>query len=229
MQPVETLTAAEREQMFRLLMRYFEGTTRNQFEQDLAEKESVILLRDRATEQVQGFSTLMRIHTIVDDQPIVAFFSGDTIVEHSYWGESLLPRLWSQHVFALAATIPAAHAFWFLISSGYKTYRFLPLFFREFYPTYARSTPPDLQRILDRLAQQKFGDQYDPRHGIVRLPHATPLRPEVAQITERRLRDPHVAFFAAANPGHMRGDELACLTEIRLDNLTAAGKRMVGG
>ena len=40
------------------------------------------------------------------------------------------------------------------------------------------------------------------------------------------MRDRHVAFFAEKNPGHERGDELICLTELSYENLTAAGRRM---
>ena len=32
--------------------------------------------------------------------------------------------------------------------------------------------------------------------------------------------------FAALNPGHVRGDELACVTELTPQNLTSAGRRM---
>ncbi len=64
---------------------------------------------------------------------------------------------------------------------------------------------------------------------MVRLAHATPLRPGVAELESRHLRDPHVAYFTAANPGHARGDELACLTEVHPSNLTPAGRRMLEG
>jgi hypothetical protein len=170
----------------------------------------------------------MRMQTTVDGAPVVAFFSGDTIIDQGAWGETVLPRLWAQHVFGLAAAIPSARAYWFLISSGYKTYRFLPVFFRTFYPTYSAPTPPHAQRTLDALARLKFPDEYDPASGVVRFAQATPLRPGVADLSEARLSDPQVAFFVAANPGHAAGDELACLTEIAPANLTAAGRRMLG-
>jgi hypothetical protein len=62
----------------------------------------------------------------------------------------------------------------------------------------------------------------------VRFPEPTPLRSGLAELKPARLRDPHVAFFVRANPGHARGDELACLSEIEYHNLTPAGGRMVG-
>src|ERR1700690_1615959 len=78
--PLARLTAEARDRMYVLLTTYFARTCRGRFDADLAEKESVVLLRDRDTEEIQGFSTFMRIEISVNERDIVAFFSGDTIV-----------------------------------------------------------------------------------------------------------------------------------------------------
>lgn len=230
--PSAATTSGDREQMYRLLAAYFTGTRRDQFEADLAEKEAVVMLRDEKSGQVQGFSTFMRIAARIDGADVAAFYSGDTIVAREYWGETMLSQLWSRTVLAEADRIrterPAARVYWFLICSGYKTWRFLPVFFREYYPNPATPTPPRMKRILDTLGQRKFGDQYLAGPGIVRFRRATPLRHGVADVTEQRLRDPRVAFFSRMNPGHAEGDELACLTEVSRANLTRAGERMAG-
>lgn len=220
-----SLTPAEQAGMYRLLTRYFAGVTRERFEQDLAEKDWVILLE--AGGEIVGFSTLMHSRTEVGGQPVIAVFSGDTIVARESWGESELPRLWIRHVLSVTAG-EEARVFWFLISSGYKTYRFLPVFFREFYPTCARPTPAFAKQVMDHLAGAKFGAEYDQAAGVVRFREATPLQDGVAEVTERRRKDPHVAFFVQANPGHAAGDELVCLCELTPENLTAAGRRMLG-
>jgi hypothetical protein len=223
---VVELRPPEQARMYCLLTKHYVNVTPAQFGSDLAEKEWAILLRDSAG-TIQGFSTLMRLRIAVAGEPVVAFFSGDTIIAPAHWGQSTLARLWAQHVFGLAATIHDASVYWFLISAGYKTYRFLSVFFRVFYPTCARPTPPHIQHILDTLAFHKFPTEYDPTSGIVRLRATTPLRAGIADVTPQRLHDPHVAFFVAANPGYAQGDELACIAEISPHNLTAAGRRMV--
>lgn len=222
------LTRAERASMYALLDTYFANVTERQFAADLAEKQWVILLRDRDSGTISGFSTLMRFDVSVDGSPVVGIYSGDTIVAREYWGESVLPRVWSRYTFSIAASIREARVYWLLICSGYKTYRFLPVFFREFFPTYERETPTATRRLIDVLARTKFGPAFDAERGVVRFRESSPLQPGVADVTDRRLRDPHVAFFAAANPGHTRGDELVCITELVPSNLTPAGKRMVG-
>ncbi len=225
------LTADERDQMYALLQTYFSGVARGRFEADLQEKETVILLRDARSDSIRGFSTLMRLGAHVGDRDVVAFFSGDTIVDREHWTESVLSRIWGQTVFAeadrIAAERPSTRIFWFLICSGYRTWRFLPVFFREFYPNANTPTPPSVRRILDTLASRKFGDQYLPGPGIVRLRAPTPLRPGVADVSHERLRDPRVAFFVRMNPGHANGDELACLAELSRANLTRAAQRMM--
>lgn len=225
------LDTEARAAMCDLLNTFFENVTRAQFEQDLAEKEWIFVFTD-SNGQIQGFSTLMRIALTVDDRPVVAVYSGDTIIHPDFWHEMELPKLWGRHVFDLAADVraqqPEARVYWFLISSGYKTYRFLPVFFNTFYPSFRQPTPPHAQRVLDALARTKFGDQYEAESGIIRFATSSPLREGVAEVDDRRLKNPDIAFFVERNPRHAAGDQLACLVEIDLANITAAGQRMLG-
>jgi hypothetical protein len=45
-------------------------------------------------------------------------------------------------------------------------------------------------------------------------------------IPQERLKDSHIRFFQTKNSGYEQGDELVCLTEIKEENLTPAGRRM---
>jgi len=121
-----------------------------------------------------------------------------------------------------------AEALWCQVLADARAGRMQPRYDREFYPTYQHPTPPHVRRLLDAAAGRRFGPRYNAEQGIVRLKHATPLRPGVADIDAGRLHNPHVAFFAAANPGHTAGDELVCLTRLTPANLTSAGRRVTG-
>ena len=55
--PAATLGDAEREQMFLLLSDYFDGVTRERFDADISEKESVILLREDHGLRLSGEQT----------------------------------------------------------------------------------------------------------------------------------------------------------------------------
>ena len=220
------LSPATVDEMVQLFSEHYELACPEHFRCDLAQKDQVVLLREERQGTLQGFSTLAVYTTTVQGREVGVIYSGDTIIRPAFWGTPALPSVWIKRVLALAAQLPQP-VYWLLISSGYKSYRFLPVFYREFYPRYDYPTPPEQQAILDELAQQQFGAQYDAASGLVRFESgATPLRPGVADVSEERQRNPHIRFFLARNPGHAQGDELVCLTRIAWENLTSAGQRM---
>jgi len=228
--PRHALTRSDLRQMYGLLETYFENTSRRQFDQDLAEKDSVILLR-APDSTVAGFSTLMKLTATVQGRSVVGFFSGDTIIGREHWGSSLLGRMWLRTVFSesdrIHAQSPDQLVYWFLICSGYKTWRYLPIFFRTYLPHPETCASAFDHEALHSLAAKKFGDEYDSGAGVIRLHRKTPLRRGVAELTGQRLRDPMVEFFLRLNPGHAGGDELACLARLSRSNLTSAGLRLL--
>ena len=128
---------------------------------------------------------------------------------------------------SLRRTLPDPRCFWLLLSSGYRTYRFLPVFWREFFPRHDGLPPPEMSHFLTQLAKRQFGGSFDPKNGVVRFTNPQRLRTALADVPVGRKHDPHVAFFLQRNPGHASGDELVCLTELCADNLTKAGRRMM--
>ncbi len=226
---VAELSASDRDDMFVLMDRHYENIDRNTFEADLAEKRWVILVRAVDPGILCGFSTQMLLDVVVDHRPVVALFSGDTIIDREYWGDQALTRVWGNFALSLIDELPSGQLYWFLISAGYKTYRFLPVFFREFYPRYDAATPSGVQGVIDALARHKFPDFYERTSGVVRV-HADQyrLREGVADVTPSRRRDPHVTFFVERNPGHVRGDQLCCIAPITRENFTAAAYRVLG-
>ncbi|MCX6951148.1 MAG: hypothetical protein NTV51_03040 [Verrucomicrobia bacterium] len=220
------LSAGERDAMFALLAEHFEGVTRDQFERDLAEKNWVVRLHHG--DRLVGFTTLLVGESVFDGRTLTAIYSGDTIVAPEAWGSPALARAWIASVNHLRATLPPRPCYWLLLTSGFRTYRFLPVFWQQFFPHHARSTPPATQRLLDHLAGERYGGAFDRASGVVRFPHPQSLRATLASVPAGRIADPHVAFFLRRNPLHAAGEELVCLTEIHEGNLTAAGRRMVG-
>jgi len=223
----EALTAPERAEMFDLLAAHFDGVTAGQFARDLDEKHWV--LRIRRAGRLVGFSTLQVLETAYLGRPVHVVYSGDTIVAPEAWGSPILARAWIALVREIQTSAPGAPWYWLLLSSGFRTYRFLPVFWQQFWPRHDAPTPPAEQGLLGALARQRFGDQFDEAAGIVRFEQPQRLRTMLALVPDQRVADPHVAFFLSRNPGHAEGDELVCLTDLGEANLTAAGRRMVRG
>ena len=227
--PVAALTAAERAAMLRLMQAHYDGVDEAGFTADLDEKDRVVMLRREGA--IVGFSTLTELRLNVGDISVTAFFSGDTVVSSVARGDPELARTWGHAVFGAADRIreraPERRVYWLLISAGYKTYRFLPLFFRRYHPGHDQEPDPCECSVRDALAHARYGARYDALSGIVRLARPTPLRAGVADV-DARLRDPHVATFVRLNPGHVHGDELVCIAAVDRSNLTRAGQRMLG-
>jgi hypothetical protein len=223
--PRTELTAPQKQEMFRLLGQHFEGISPQQFARDLAEKNLALLLY--RGDLLVGFTTQLAYTTIFDGQPVNVIYSGDTIVSPEAWGTMTLPRAWVAGVTALRATLPPGRCFWLLLTSGFRTYRFLPVFWREFFPRFDRATPLEIDRLLVQLATERFGAEFDAQAGVVRFAHPQRLRPGLQEIPPGRESDPHTTFFLGRNPGHVNGDELVCLTEVCPENLTRAGRRMM--
>jgi len=224
--PRSVLTSVERHEMFSLLDRHFEGVTPEQFDRDLNEKHWVLRLRRDG--RLVGFSTLQLVEAEHRGRLVRVVYAGDTIVAPEAWGSPVLARAWIALVRAIQASASDAPWYWLLLSSGFRTYRFLPVFWRQFWPRCDAATPSAEQDLMRVFARLLFGDQYDEAAGVVRFSHPQRLRSALADVPSARSIDPHVAFFLLRNRGYTQGDELVCLTDLSDTNLTAAGRRMVG-
>ncbi len=223
--PRAELTTGEQEALFTLLTAHFQGVTRERFAADLAEKNWILFLEEEG--RLRGFSTL-RIYATDGPgaEPLTVIYSGDTIVEQGAWASAALPKSWIAAVRALRQRHPRGRLLWLLLTSGFRTYRFLPVFWRDFWPRPGSETPTEVRALIDHLARERFGPLFDAASGVVRFPEPQVLREGFGAIPQGRLADPHVAFFLEQNPGWVQGDELVCLTELTEANLTPAGRRM---
>ena len=210
----DALTDEQIAGMLRVHRTLYDRVDPDRFVADLAEKDEVVLLTD-ADGTIRGYTTLV----VYRDPVGWVLFSGDTGVERCAWGTSALQVGWLAAALRWHDEVGPLH--WLLLAGGPRTYRYLPVFFREHWPRPDRATPDDLRARIEALATRRYGGRY--RDGVVRL-EQPPLRPEHDVV---RPDDPHDAFFRRANPGWTEGDELVCLTVVRPDNLTDAGRRIL--
>ena len=226
---VAHLTDDHRDAMFALMDRHYANVLRPAFEADLDEKQWVIQVCDSVNGRLRGFSTQRLLNVEVEGQPITALFSGDTIIDREYWGDQALVHIWGRLALSIIDAHPDAELYWFLISKGYKTYRFLPVFFHEFFPRHDRPTPGWAATVIEALSRSRYPEEFDADASVIRASSQQYcLREGVADITHERLSDPHVRFFQARNPGHMHGDELCCLAPLTRANFTRAAYRVIG-
>ena len=224
---VRALDQATRDAAFVLLRATYDGTSRERFEHDLAEKQHIILLNDRESGALKGFSTVL-VRAI--DSPrgeATVVFSGDTVIDRAYWGQKQLQLAFARLLTTLKLRAPGRPLYWFLISKGYRTYLMFANAFPCAVPRERGDDDSELRAMLDALATERFAGEYDPVHGVVR--YATPherVREGIAPVTDAALTNQHVRFFVERNPDHAAGVELACLADVRVRDLARAMLRI---
>lgn len=225
-QSTRSVDATLESAMYRLYERYYGASSETAFRRDLRAKDKVILLRDTSGE-VQGFSTLTVDDFEFEGRPHRSIFSGDTIIAQQYWGEHALAFAWLELAGSIKREAPTVPLYWFLIVKGIRTFRYLPVFARRFYPHWERPTPEKEQRLIDRLASDRFGTAYDPARGVISFPCSRGhLKEEYAEIPSQIRQRPEARFFLERNPGYAQGDELACVAELDTENLRPMARRL---
>ena len=204
--------------MYNLYSEYYEEAGEDIFFHDLNGKDYAILLLDN-NDEIKGFTTIELMNEIYKGKEIRIIFSGDTIIHHEYWGEQTLPLAWCEFAGKVKAESPNTPLYWLLITKGHRTYRYLPIFFSEYYPNRNLEIPEEMQKLIHYLSEKKFDRAY--RTESCTLHHSTPqghLKAEWAD-AERFPKNKEIQFFLSKNPDYAKGAELVCLAELSEKNL----------
>jgi hypothetical protein len=176
---------------------------------------------------MRGFSTVAVLDFEFTGAANRAIFSGDTIIDHRFWGEQELVRSFCRFAGELKASAPDLPLFWLLISKGYRTYRYLDAFAVDYQPHPEKAAPDESRARLDALARLKFGENFDASAGLLRFAESRgQLKAQWAEVRDPLQENhPAVRFFLERNPRYHAGEELVCLTEFAADNLRSIARR----
>ncbi len=224
---IDDLTSNQYAQMYELMDRYYSNVSENIFEKDLNEKDKVILLTEHENSSVCGFSTQVSFCLTGWVRPVRILFSGDTIIDQLYWHSNPLAGLWGKMVLDLMSEYEDHELYWLLLSKGFRTYRYLPVFFNSFYPRYNENTPELMRELITVAVRNKYPTRFDAEKGILNAKEYF-LRSTSSGIEQGRHNNPHIRFFLESNPGFVRGDELCCIAPLTKDNLRRSAYRIIG-
>jgi len=215
--PAATLSDEVIGKMADLYLSNFDGSSTAIFREDLAEKDEVLLVYQE--DELVGFTTLKILQFRHAGNQARAVYSGDTIVAPQHWGQQVLAFAWIAHVGEIKRQAPHLPLFWFLLVKGHRTFRYLSVFSKSFFPHWAEDRA-DLKILADHLAAAKFGSHYDPVSGLVRFPESRGhLRREIAEPSAEEREKPATRFFLEKNPGYRLGHELVCICELETFNM----------
>jgi len=212
--------------MARLYLANYDGSNEALFFGDLAKKHEVLLVR--AGEQVVGFTTMLFFEREWCGRNIRVVYSGDTVVDRAHWGQQALAFDWISRMGALKRERPEIPFYWLLLVKGHRTFRYLPLFGKSFYPHWSIDRS-DLKPLADTLALEMFPDDYNPETGVVEFRRSRGhLKADIALPSHADLAKREIDFFLRRNPGFRDGHELVCLCEVETHNMKPLTLKLFG-
>lgn len=215
------LSASLCNDMYILMQENYQDMSKVQFLQDLNKKQFVGLLFDDS-DKLRGFTTFAVNPNECGTSSYSVLFSGDTIISPQYWGTIELIRGWCLSVASIMKSNQQVDWYWFLLSKGHRTFMYLPLFFKEYYPQLA-ANPSNQQLLFNQLETIAFSiypELYQSKSGIIQFPiQGGELKKELAQATFDKAGKDQVKWFLEKNPGFYKGDELICLCKISPENM----------
>ena len=219
---ISGLTIQNKKDMYGLMTKVYYGENWDKFLSDMSQKDYALVLYNESS-NIVGFTTI----EIFDFEGKIIIYSGDTVIDENFRGDIELMRAWWRFSYTVQMKYHDKKVLWLLISKGWRTYKFFPMFLKEIYPTYKYDTPKEIQDFIDRLSVSKFGNCY--KNGLVIPNEPDRLKSGENDIPEKRAGDYDVKFFLEKNPEFYKGNELVCLAQLSVSNLTNAGLRLLHG
>jgi len=215
--PVAALDESVKLRMASLYLASYDASSEALFLRDLSGKDEVLLVS--ASGELVGFTSWRVFERDWEGQRIRVVYSGDTIVEQAHWGQQALAMAWIGRMGALKRERPQTPLYWFLLVKGHRTFRYLPVFGKSFYPHWCVDRS-DLKPLADALALELFPDAYNPATGVVEFGESRGhLKSRIALPRPEELEREGVRFFLERNPGFVRGHELVCVCEVEEHNM----------
>lgn len=227
LKPIASLDQSDCDEMAKLYLAHYDGSDLQRFRADLRQKSEVILVYSGF--ELIGFTTLQLYERSLSDHPIRVVFSGDTVVDRAHWGQQALAYAWISRMGELHRLDQTKPMYWFLIVKGHRTFKYLPTFAKSFYPHW-NDDRSDLKPLLDQLAMEKFGGDYNPVTGLVEYQESRGhLKADISAPSTEEMAKPSVTYFLARNPRYRQGQELCCICEIDEANMRPLTLRVFRG
>ncbi|MFT3735200.1 MAG: hypothetical protein QM776_09265 [Rhodocyclaceae bacterium] len=157
---------------------------------------------------------------------VVAIFTSQTLIDARYRGRNLLQRLGLRVFLRERWRHPFSELVWFFDTFSYRSYLLLPRNFSVYWPRHDRETPRREQALMDALARQCYGEDWQAARGVVHRSPQRCLRGGVATPSvDDVMANAHLRFFVERNPEHAAGDMLVCLCPLTLRNWLVLGAK----
>lgn len=205
--------------MFQMMQEYYENVDYSRFVDDLKSKDFVIMIT--SDNKLCGFSSQVLLQEEFEGKSIQVLFSGDTIIAKKHRNSLALPVAWGRMMLSFLKNEPRKPLYWLLTSKGYRTYKFLPVFFKKYYPNPESIVPSFERGLVKFICSKQFQNKFDTKKMVLRAETGAQCLKATEEEKHSALnkKEPNQAFFENLNPGYIKGDELVCIVPFYKENL----------
>jgi len=212
---IKNISVPQLLEMHKVFIQYYHNADLHNFVTDMGKKKDVIVLQDKFSGKIVGFSTWTELEIINNNEKSIGIFSGDTVVKKEYWGNKELQKTFVKQLLKTKIKNPKTSVFWLLISKGYKTYLLLTNNFPKHYPSHKKNNIK-LESIVDEYCEQLYPSAYNKENRLLNFGNDYQyLKDDVAEITtDMTDENPKIRHFTKLNPSWQQGTELPCVGEV---------------
>jgi hypothetical protein len=219
-----TISPAQWEEIWTLTQEFY-VVERDYVEAELRKRQRIALFRMNGA--LLGMAAIDVLRHDFRNRPIVAIATSNVLIRENWRGRNLVQKLGFRTFLAARLRHPFRPIYWFFDTSSYKSYLLLPRNFRAWWPRFDEPTPEPVAALMDELAVHAYGPGWRPARGIVMRSGRKRMHATAAPLELTADSDPHLRFFATANPGHAEGDMLICLCPLTLTNWCTLARRAI--
>lgn len=184
-------------------------------------------------DKICGFTGLRINELRVDGKNHFLIYFGQTILPWGLKGKQLFTLTTAQLILKFWKKMLLHHTWVWYDALSFKAYWIPAKVVGRFYPNCTHATPVSVEKLMNKIGKQYYGDSYCEETNIVTKP-----KPFV-KLTQREiptafLSNPHVAFYATRNPGYKEGHGLLTIVPLTWCNISivlsyAMGRKMSAG
>ncbi len=219
-----SLTPAQWNDIWVLTQEFFE-VEREFAEAELRQRQSIALFH--MNDALLGMVSLDVFDADFRGRRVSVISTAHVLLRENWRGRNLLQKLGFRTFLRERLRHPFRPIYWFFDTFSYKSYLLLPKNFATFWPRHEQPTPEPQAALIDSLASKVYGPAWRPELGIVARSGQKRMRETAAPLILARDSDPHLQFYARANPGHAEGDMLVCLCPLSLRNWASLARNLL--
>ncbi len=218
-----TLTAEYLRDMWVLFSHYYDVDQRSFF-YEMGSNDYYALYTDE--KKLIGFTGFRYRKIKTEDGTCQALQIGQTVMKQNYRGQSFVAQTCLSLFIKHYLRYPFRPLYAWCDALTFKPYLMFANGLETFYPNYLEETPTKLKSILDSLGNYHYGVNYNPETNVVKK-FQKAVNDTTANISEKELDNPHIAFYNKQNPDHIHGNGYLVIAPINFRNMFFLAKKCI--